>query len=971
MTDKLLLGQLRKSLASQDWLRAQVIALEIELRDYPSILKTEARQVLNILGRQSPGSPNIYSDRLYDLAKANSNAIQGDCVPRWLPWRIMKDAAESPYCNLGAEEIMDAYLKSYYSEGLHALHCTHNVSLETVEAVISDVFDYEYYCKSHSDLSRLSREEALRHYAAFGGTEVDRKPNRLVCNKEILVLYPWVEELKVNILYLVVRWPEQFPKAWELVRKRRALSECNIAVPWQRPLALNAPKSENQASSDYLRILSVVNEVSDRNRLIEPHEQSLKIHIVIPDFTAGGGGHMTIFRMVLHLENAGHECTIWVKDYEHSRHHEGPRSTVLKHYQPIKASILPLSAHFAFVTGDALIATSWDTVEIVRSQKSFHDYFYLVQDYEPYFYPRGSQSLKAEHTYSSGLKTICASSWLDSMMRLKYKCESVSFELSYNPDVYNCKLTSSLNHAKDNPVPFSKKSLHEDIPVVRVAFYARARTDRRAVELALEGLGVLKQDKFILCVELFGEKQGLVSLPRNVAGYDNGILSPENLAVLYHSCDIGLTFSATNHALVPQEMMACGLPVIEIDNESTRAIYPQDVVCLAEPTSHGIARAIERLALDVAERDRIAQAGYKWVQKTSWESSFKDVERFISLHTRKSANRSASYCSISERYLAQPYEVLASSEDCNYRVSIVIPTFQAGSLLNELLQVIHTQVGVSPFEIVIIDSDSMDGSIECIMPTQNMSIYRIDRANFQHGRTRNLGIALSKGPLVAFLTQDAKPLNDHWLANLIQPLVDNVEVCAVFGSHRAHPFHPKHLDESMISHFKGFETSRIHRKSDDLSSYYSKNPRRRQFMHYYSDNNSCLRKTTWSSYPYPDVSYGEDQLWADWIVQQGHAKAYAANAAVYHSHDYTTTQEYERAKTEAFFFKKYFGYNLGQNRFQIEVGIQQEAQKIIIKQGSGCATSLINRLDLLRAKREGYTDGCAEYEEWISSQCYQ
>ena len=142
----------------------------------------------------------------------------------------------------------------------------------------------------------------------------------------------------------------------------------------------------------------------------------------------------------------------------------------------------------------------------------------------------------------------------------------------------------------------------------------------------------------------------------------------------------------------------------------------------------------------------------------------------------------------------------------------------------------------------------------------NISIYQIERQDFQHGKTRNLGVALAKAPFVAFLTQDAIPATDDWLSNLIRPLQEDQAVDAVFGSHRAHPSHPKYLDEWMTAHFNGFKGKAIYRKSDSLRDYYSESPRHRQFMHYYSDNNSCLRKESWMQYPYPDVLWRRSAL---------------------------------------------------------------------------------------------------------------
>lgn len=218
---------------------------------------------------------------------------------------------------------------------------------------------------------------------------------------------------------------------------------------------------------------------------------------------------------------------------------------------------------------------------------------------------------------------------------------------------------------------------------------------------------------------------------------------------------------------------------------------------------------------------------------------------------------------------------------------------------------------------------------------------------------------------MAFITQDAIPATDDWLSNLIRPLQENKEVDAVFGSHRAHPGHPKYLDKWMVTHFDSFKDETIYRKSDNLKDYYRESPGTRQFMHFYSDNNSCLRKRSWMNYPYPDVFYGEDQLWADWIIQSDGVKSFAQDAIVFHSHDYTEREEYERARTEAFFFFKYFGYKLGQNRFDIEKGIENDAQALLASEDESLLMHKDNLLKLIRAKREGYRARCDDFLQWL------
>ncbi len=55
---------------------------------------------------------------------------------------------------------------------------------------------------------------------------------------------------------------------------------------------------------------------------------------------------------------------------------------------------------------------------------------------------------------------------------------------------------------------------------------------------------------------------------------------------------------------------------------------------------------------------------------------------------------------------------------------------------------------------------------------------------------------------------------------------------------------------------------------------------------FYSDNNSCMRRDIWEKYPYDDVNFAEDQIWAKKMIELGYKKLYCPYAGVYHSHNY-------------------------------------------------------------------------------------
>src|SRR5262249_45101203 len=72
-------------------------------------------------------------------------------------------------------------------------------------------------------------------------------------------------------------------------------------------------------------------------------------------------------------------------------------------------------------------------------------------------------------------------------------------------------------------------------------------------------------------------------------------------------------------------------------------------------------------------------------------------------------------------------------------------------------------------ELIVLDSESGDGTVE-LARRSGALVRRVVRATFNHGHTRNMGAALARGRFVAFLTQDALPANERWLAALVAAL---------------------------------------------------------------------------------------------------------------------------------------------------------------------------------------------------------
>jgi rhamnosyltransferase len=245
-----------------------------------------------------------------------------------------------------------------------------------------------------------------------------------------------------------------------------------------------------------------------------------------------------------------------------------------------------------------------------------------------------------------------------------------------------------------------------------------------------------------------------------------------------------------------------------------------------------------------------------------------------------------------------------------HHCAVVIPTKNAMSSLPKVMSKVLAQQTPWSYEIIAIDSGSRDGTKEYLCGLDRVRLIEIAPQDFGHGKTRNLGIAAADANFVALLTHDAEPVDEHWLANLVTAVEQDPRIAGVFGRHVAYdtasPFTKSDLDQ----HFRGFlhHPLVVYRELDAVR--YEADEGWRQLLHFYSDNNSLMRKSVWEAFPYPDVEFAEDQLWARSIIEAGYWKAYAPEAVVYHSHDYNFIEQLRRAFDESRNFTKYFGYRL-------------------------------------------------------------
>jgi O-antigen biosynthesis protein len=340
--------------------------------------------------------------------------------------------------------------------------------------------------------------------------------------------------------------------------------------------------------------------ISERDRL--------RVAMVIPPFSRGSGGHNTLFQILARLERRGHICSVWLHDYFGTAKYIWPgqlRHDIREYFAPIEGAAY--NTFDAWHGADVVIATGWETVHPVLRLPESHARVYLVNDYEPDFFPTSAESLLAEDTYRHGLHCIAASPWLRDMLRNSYGASADSFQLGVDHDVY----------------------YPHDIPrrPDTVVYYARYATPRRAVPIGLMALAELYRRRPDVRIVLFGTNDDVwTSFPYQHAG----ILQGEQLARLYSHATVGLCLSLTNFSLMPKEMLACGLPCVELAGISAESIFGLDGPLELAPLNPAkMADAMERLLDDQEIWEQRSAQGIDFVSSHTWEHATDEVEAAI------------------------------------------------------------------------------------------------------------------------------------------------------------------------------------------------------------------------------------------------------------------------------------------------------------------------------------------------------
>ncbi|RZJ62713.1 MAG: glycosyltransferase [Acidovorax sp.] len=323
----------------------------------------------------------------------------------------------------------------------------------------------------------------------------------------------------------------------------------------------------------------------------------------IPDFNLGSGGHLNIFRTIWHLEQKGYTSTIVIANPVMHITVQEAENAIRKHFFPLKAPVL--LGLDDLPPCEFAVATGWDTAYQVRAFSGATHKVYFVQDYEPHFFPVGSEYVLASNTYRFGFFGITAGTWLSTKLAQEYgmATRSVGFGVE-----------SSRYHRLPRREP----------EIRRVFFYARPPTPRRAFEIGLLVLNeVWKRMPDVQFVLAGWDTTGYrIPFPH----LSCGTVGLDDLPDLYAQCDVALVVSLTNASLLPLELMACGCAVVSNRGVNVDWLLNDDVATLAETSPEALTDAVCSLMQDDEKRRAQTERAEAYAATMQWETVAHEFE---------------------------------------------------------------------------------------------------------------------------------------------------------------------------------------------------------------------------------------------------------------------------------------------------------------------------------------------------------
>lgn len=288
-------------------------------------------------------------------------------------------------------------------------------------------------------------------------------------------------------------------------------------------------------------------------------------------------------------------------------------------YDDIEYEIVPLFDRNLQSVGvhhkDTFIATAWWTCYAAKELSGAKPFVYLIQDYEPCFYPWGEEFAAASATYSMNFIPVFNSSILRDFFD---KQKIISNQTISNGSFFNPAIDEGLFKPIER---FTVKNSNKK----KLFFYGRPSVARNLFATGVLGIaravddGLFQPDdwEFISA----GEHHDPIDLGKGACLVSMGKISYSEYASLLRDVDLGVSLMLSPHpSYPPLEIASVGALCVtnRYENKDLSVWHPNIISCApsAEGVRDGIAEALRRISdrgcSDSRDARNRSQICYSW-----------------------------------------------------------------------------------------------------------------------------------------------------------------------------------------------------------------------------------------------------------------------------------------------------------------------------------------------------------------------
>lgn len=270
-------------------------------------------------------------------------------------------------------------------------------------------------------------------------------------------------------------------------------------------------------------------------------------------------------------------------------------------------------------------------------------------------------------------------------------------------------------------------------------------------------------------------------------------------------------------------------------------------------------------------------------------------------------------------------------------VDVVIPSYRPDEKFSRLVKKLQEQE--YPIGTIFVINTKAGRFPKEVEQMEKVKVSHIERREFDHGATRDMGMQMSKAEIVVFMTQDAMPADEYVIGNLVKVLEEDEMTGAAYSRQLAAS--DCNYIEKYTRKFNYPENSRIKSKEDlqemGIKTFFCSNVCAAYKRNIYEKAGGFCKKTI----------FNEDMILAGHMINAGYKVAYVAEARVIHSHNYTGMQQFHRN----------FDMAVSQAEHpEVFEGIKSESEGIkLVKQ---TAAHLVKRRKIHLVPKLVYQSGC-------------